>query len=131
AIKNVGVCMLTKSKLDQIMSENPDIAFKILTTVTKRLAHTENLVQNLATKNPEIRIINMILEFCDEYGCDSEEGILIHLPLTREEMASYIGVKRETISRKLNLLEDTGIIATKGNRQLIVRDKEQLQKYIQ
>jgi hypothetical protein len=33
-----------------------------------RLAHTENLAQSLATKDPEIRIACMIMELSDKYG---------------------------------------------------------------
>ena len=52
ALEDTQVCMLTKSDIDYIMEANPEISLKLLKALTKRLAHTENLAQNLATKDP-------------------------------------------------------------------------------
>ncbi|MDM5189131.1 Crp/Fnr family transcriptional regulator [Bacillus sp. DX4.1] len=130
AMEDTKICMLTKDNMDHIMERNPGIALKLLKTVTKRLAHTENLAQNLATNNPEVRIAYIILEFCEKYGEDTDKGILINLPLTREEIANYIGVTRETISRKFSKFEDLGLITLIGNKRLIVKNKLAFREYI-
>jgi len=130
AMENIEICLLEQNKMNQIILENPSISLKLLKTVTERLVHTENLVQNLATKNPEIRIVNMILEFSEKYGTKTNEGIVILLPLNREEMANYIGVTRETITRKLKMLKELGLIETVGNKTLIVKDKLMLSAYL-
>jgi CRP/FNR family transcriptional regulator len=131
AIEDTEICLLTKYDIDRIMEANPEISLKLLKAVTKRLAHTENLAQNLATKDPEVRLIHMILEFCQKFGTKKNEGILIELPLTREEIASYVGVTRETISRKLSKFENLGLISLSGNKQIFVRNHLALREYIQ
>lgn len=131
ALEDTHVCMLTKSDIDRIMWANPEISLKLLQAVTKRLAHTENLAQNLATKDPEVRIAHMILEFSRKFGKKKKEGVLIELPVTREEAASYVGVTRETISRKFSKFEDLGLITLFGNKQLLVRNQSALEEYIQ
>ena len=131
AIEDTEICMLTKDDIDVIMEANSEIALKLLKAVTKRLVHTENLAQNLATKDPEVRIIQMILEFCEKFGTKKDQGILIDLPISREEIASYVGVTRETISRKLSKFEGIGLISLSGNKQLFVRDQVVLREYIQ
>ena len=131
AIEDTEVCLITKDDIDRIMEANPEISIKLLKAVTKRLAHTETLAQNLATKDPEVRIASMILEFCQKFGTPKTEGILIKLPINREEVASYVGVTRETISRKFSKFEDLGFISLSGNKQLIVKNKSALKEYIQ
>lgn len=131
AIEDTEICLITKEDIDQIMGANPDITIKLLKEVTKRLAHTENLAQNLATKDPEVRIAQMILEFCQKFGTEKDSGVMIHLPITREEIASYVGVTRETISRKLGKFEDLGLISLASNRELFVKDMHALQEYVQ
>lgn len=131
AIEDTEICLLTKYDIDRIMEANPEIALKLLKAVTKRLAHTENLAQNLATKDPEVRIAQMILEFCQKFGTKKNEGILIELPITREEVASYVGVTRETISRKFSKFEDLGLISLSGNKHLFVRNLVALREFIQ
>ncbi|MBM4761633.1 Crp/Fnr family transcriptional regulator [Bacillus sp. B15-48] len=131
AIEETEICQLTKDDIDRVMAANPDIAIKLLKEVTKRLAHTENLAQNLATKDPEVRIAQMLLEFCQKFGTEKGGGVLIHLPITREEIASYVGVTRETISRKLSKFEDLGLISLTGNKELFIQDQFALKQYTQ
>ncbi|SEN44202.1 CRP/FNR family transcriptional regulator, anaerobic regulatory protein [Mesobacillus persicus] len=131
AIDDTEICVLTKDDIDVIMSAHPDIAIKLLKEVTRRLAHTENLAQSLATKDPEVRIAQMIVEYCDKFGTEVKEGILISLPITREEIASYVGVTRETISRKLGKFEDLGLISLVGNKKILVKDERSLIEYIE
>ncbi|MNO95736.1 cAMP receptor protein [compost metagenome] len=130
ALKNTDICMLTKGDMEQLIQENPDISLKLLKTITKRLAHTENLAQSLATKDPEIRIAYMILELGYKYGKPGNEQIHVKLPLSREEMANYVGVSRETISRKFSKFEDLGIIKIKGTREITIRNMQKLNQYI-
>ncbi|MDQ0087585.1 CRP/FNR family transcriptional regulator [Paenibacillus anaericanus] len=131
AIEDTEICLLTKESMEQIMKDNPEISIKLLTEVTQRLAHTENLAQNLATKNSDARVAYMIMEFCDKFGRNLKEGVLIELPLSREEIACYVGVTRETISRKLSKFEKLGFISLSGNKRLLVKNQEALREYIQ
>lgn len=130
ALKSTEICMLTKDDMEQLIEQNPDIALKLLKTITKRLAHTENLAQSLATKDPEIRIAYMILELGHKYGKPGKEQIKVKLPLSREEMANYVGVTRETISRKFSKFEQMGVIEINGQREITICDMQKLHEYI-
>ena len=72
----------------------------------------------------------MILEFCQRFGTKVNNGILIPLPISREEIASYVGVTRETISRKLSKFEDLGIISLSGKKQILVQNQLALKSYL-
>ena len=126
AISNLKICTLTKQDMDKIIMSNPEISLKLLQVISKRLTQTENLAQNLATNDAEIRIAFMILEFGEKYGAPVSQGLQINLPINREEMANYVGVTRETISRKLSIFEELGIISLKGNKILIIKQIDML-----
>ena len=127
ALEDTKICLLNKQDFDHTLTNNPDISFKLLKTITNRLSHTENLARTLATKDPEIRIAEMLLEFCVKFGTEKQENILITLPITREEISSYLGLTRETISRKLAKFVDTGILTLIGNKKILIQDKKKLQ----
>lgn len=127
ALEDTKICLLKKQDFDQIMANNPDISLKLLKTITKRLSHTEDLARTLATKDPEVRIADMLLEFCEIFGTEKQNTILINLPITREEISSYVGLTRETISRKLAKFVDKGILTLIGNKQILITDKGKLQ----
>jgi CRP/FNR family transcriptional regulator len=129
AICDVNICTLSKKEMNEIIMANPEISLKLLQVIAKRLTETENLAQNLATNDAEIRIAAMLIEFSEKYGIKTKEGIEIKLPINREEMANYVGVTRETISRKLNSFEALGIIGFRGNKFLIVKEIEKLKQF--
>jgi len=131
AISDVKICTLSKVDMNAIIMSNPEISLKLLEVITKRLTQTENLAQNLATNDAEIRIASMLLEFMEDYGINTDEGLQINLPINREEMANYTGVTRETISRKLSNFEELGIISLKGNKVLIIKHLDALKTYIE
>ncbi|WP_040214326.1 Crp/Fnr family transcriptional regulator [Clostridium polynesiense] len=131
AVSEVKICTLAKNAMDEILLANPEISLKLLKEVTRRLAETENLAQNLATNDAELRVAYMILEFGEKYGIKTSQGIEIKLPINREEMANYSGVARETISRKLNGLEEEGIVELKGNKILIIKDEKALRAFLE
>lgn len=131
AISDLKICTLTKKHMDEILISNPTIALKLLEVITKRLTQTENLAQNLATKDAEIRIAYILLEFAEKYGVHVAEGLQVNLPINREEMANYAGVTRETISRKLTIFEELGIIELKGTKVIIIRQLPMLRSYVE
>ena len=130
AIISSKICTLTKDEMKDIMMRNPVIGIKVLETVGERLSKVENLVQNLATNDVDSRMAYLLTNLIEEYGESIEKNISIKLPLSREDMASFIGVTRETISRKLKKFEDEKLIKIVGTKNIIIIDEEGLKDYI-
>lgn len=122
AIKDTELCTISREDIKEILSSNISICLKFLTELNKRLVEVENLSKNLSTNDPEARICCMLLEFAEKYGKEVDGKIEISLPLNREGMANYCGIARETLSRKLNLLENKNIIKFIGTKRVIVND---------
>jgi CRP/FNR family transcriptional regulator, anaerobic regulatory protein len=51
---------------------------------------------------------------------------MVKLPVNREGLANYIGVARETVSRKMTLLENEGAIQMIGNNKVLILDQNLL-----
>lgn len=104
---------------------------QILEVMGERLAKMENLAQSLATNDVDARIAYLLLDLSKRYGEeDLKHNISINLPINRENMASYIGVTRETISRKLKRFEEEGLIKVVGTKKIVILNKEGLNKYV-
>lgn len=123
ALEDTLICTIAKDDFDEIVTKNPEITLKILEVLHDRLKNLEGLIQNLGTKDVETRIASMLMGFAGDFGVESDDGIIIDLPLNREEMANYIGVTRETISRKLTSLQDEDAIELIGTKRLIIKNK--------
>jgi CRP-like cAMP-binding protein len=99
------ICTLTKDEIKNIIMKDPEIGVKILEAIAERLSKVESLVQNLATNDADSRMAYLIIDLMEKYGENIDGKLSIKIPLPREEMANYIGVMRETISRKLKSLK--------------------------
>lgn len=130
AIVNSKICTLTKDEMKEIIMRKPEIGIKVLETVGERLSKVENLVQNLATNDVDSRMAYLLTDLAEKYGNSIEKNISIELPLSREDMASFIGVTRETISRKLKKFEEEKLIKIIGTKNIIILDEEHLKEYI-
>lgn len=126
ALESVKLCMLTKAQFQKLLHDYPDIAVKIIEELGARMSRLENAMQSMGVRSVDTRIASLILDFSIKYGSVVPEGIMIRLPLSREGMANYIGIARETVSRKLSQMETEGIIRSVSNKIILVVDNNAL-----
>lgn len=130
ALQDTYMCMLHKNDFDKILKENTEISINILEYMHDRILNLENLVQTITTKDMDSRLATLLLNFSEKFGVKTEKGMEISFPLSREDMANYIGVTRETISRKLSSFEQEDVIELVGNKKIIIKDMEYIRKLI-
>lgn len=130
ATSQVKICTLSKENMTKVLDDNPEISLKLLGTISTRLAKLEDLAQNLATNDAEVRTAVILIELSEKYSRQESGNIIIDLPLNREELANYAGLTRETMSRKLKMFKDLGIIELIGTKQIKILDLDRLKEYI-
>lgn len=128
ALTQVKVCTLSKNDFQPLLYNHPEISIKILSELGDRMYRLENAMQGMGIRNVDYRIGSILLEFSDKYGSKVKEGILIQMPLSREGIANYLGVARETVSRKLGQLESDGIIRTVNNKSILLLEPDILKE---
>lgn len=128
ALTQVRVCTLSKNEFQALLYDYPDISIKILAELSDRMYRLENAMQGMGIRNVDYRISSLLLEFCEKYGNKVKDGILIQIPLSREGIANYLGVARETVSRKLGQLEKDGIIRSISNKTILILQPDSLKE---
>ena len=129
ALETTKLCTLSKDNMKELVLERPEIGLKILEVIGDRLSKVEDLAKNLASNDVEARIAHLLLDLKDEYGKKTNIGIEINTPITKGDMSNYIGVARETISRKLKKFQEENIIKLIGNKKIVIIDEEKLIDY--
>lgn len=122
ALESTNMCIIHKDDFDILIKTNPEISIKVLEYAHDRIASLENLVQTLTTKDVEMRLASLLLNLSKTFGFKTDKGIEITLTLTREDMANFIGVTRETISRKLSYFQSQNIVELFENRIILIKD---------
>ncbi len=131
ALEETHVCLIHKGDFQMLIKSFPDIAVKVMEELCQRLDRLEHAVETMGARTVEARVSYVLLEFADKYGKGHPKGTLIELPLSREGIANYIGLTRETVSRKMSLLQSEGILEMIGNKKVLLLDRDALEKTIE
>ncbi len=78
----------------------------------------------LGRKTAEERVASFLLNM----ALKSSSSQMIELPMSRQDIADYLGLTIETVSRTLTHLENTAAIALPSSRRIMVRDRGSLQR---
>lgn len=100
---------------------------KIMEELCRRLERLETAVESLGARDGDARVSSVLLEFAERYGEEHPRGVLVRLPLSRQGIADYVGLTRETVSRKLSSLQAEGVVELIGNKKLLIIDKTALE----
>jgi len=71
------------------------------------------------------RLAKGLLDLGKHYGVRCEEGLLIDLPLSRQDLAELLGISRQTVCQELQKLARRGLIGLDG-RRITLTDLEAL-----
>ena len=122
AMVHTDICLINRNDLQEFLLKYPTISMKILTEFSNRLEESEIQTTRFATEKVETRIALFLAE-CLEKGRESTE---IELPMSKKDLASYLGTTPETLSRKLTELEAEGYIKQKTNKIIDIVDLDGL-----
>lgn len=117
AMEETEVCMINRRDLQDFLIRYPSISLKILSEFSRRLEKSELQTTRVSTEKVETRIAQFLVECVD-----NNKSMEFTLPMSKKDLASYLGTTPETISRKLAELEDTGYIRQKAARKVSVLD---------
>lgn len=107
-----------------ILGEFPAVAPAALKAVAERLARTQAALHRSGA-SVEQRVASILLELADKLGAEWKEGVLVHAPLSRDDLAALTGARTETVSRVLSRWRREGIIDS-GRRWVSIRDPDAL-----
>ncbi len=130
ALEDGVICTMDKPFFDRTCLNNPVILRQILEKSYDRIRWAEELVTRLSSSNAGLKVAELLLRMGDRYGSPSPEGTRIDLSLNREELGSYAGLTRETITRKLGEFKELGYVDYTSNRYIVIKDEQALRAYV-
>jgi CRP/FNR family transcriptional regulator len=119
ALEDTEVCIVDGKRLKDLMLKYSTIAVKILEEMGARLNKAENLIEKLGLYGAEARLARTILDLADDEG-------KVVLNISKQDLASHIGMAQETLSRKLSYFQDMGWIKLEGQRKIIILDRDSI-----
>ena len=124
ATRETNVCTIQRDDLEELLREYPDISTVILKTMANRLQESQKQTASIATEEVTNRIIYYIEGLARLNDADETT---IELPMSRKDLASYLGTTPETISRRFKELEAEGLIKQLPKNKIHIPSVEELQ----
>ncbi len=123
AEENTKLAVLRRDIFLKIIQNNPDIALNVIKALVARLRKTDDMVEALAFRNVESRIVKFLIETGKKRGV-MEGGKYKVRKMTHRELASRVGSSREAVTKALKTLVFKNVIEDRGNFWLVSPDAE-------
>lgn len=121
AIEDCLICVMSRTDLERLILNKPQVALRILEITGKRLREAEERLENMAFKGIPARLASLLLRLAEEQGTETISG------LTHQDLAESVGTYRETATQVLNDLKTDGFIEI-GRKRITILDREGLEE---
>ena len=109
----------------QLIGQYPRLGLNILHLLSVRLQELQDRLREMSTERVERRIARALLRLVSQLGRKVETGVLIDLPLSRQDLANMTGTTLYTVSRILSRWEEEGIIEA-GREKVLIKHPPRL-----
>lgn len=120
AIEDTAALFWSGDAMTQLMETYPRIAINALTILGARLSEAQDRLRELATERVERRVARAVLRLARQSGRRVEAGVLIDLPLSREDLAAMSGTTLYMVSRILTVWAEQGLVEI-GRQRVVIR----------
>ena len=123
AIADSMVLVIKRSAVVALAERDSEVARQMWALTAQELGRAQNHML-LLIRNAQERIAAFLLEMAERApGADSVE-----LPMSRQDIADYLGLTIETVSRTLTQLETEAAIALPTSRRVVLRNRSALRE---
>lgn len=126
AMLPVMVCRFPRRKLDALFAELPMLEKRLLGATTQELAAAHDQMVLLGRKTARERVASFLVMLCRRLSPRGDRLQLITLPMGRSDIADFLGLTIETVSRTLTGFRREGLITLPDANHVMIRQLEAL-----
>ncbi|GAP13362.1 transcriptional regulator, Crp/Fnr family [Longilinea arvoryzae] len=110
----------TPLELMEFVKKSPELAINAMKVMAEHVQEFQDRYLQLATERVERRLARTLLRLAAQTGKKTDAGVLIDLPLTRQDLAEMSGTTLFSVSRILNQWEEQGLVAVGRTKVVVV-----------
>ena len=114
--------------LRSIVGKNPKLGLELYEAIAGELGATRELLMSVSHRTAQERIAGFLLALAQRNARHGEDPATIVLPMTRTDIADFLGLTIETVSRTFSKFRAQGIIELEQCILVTVRDLDQLSR---
>lgn len=126
AVAPSTLCRFPRARFDEFVVAHPSLERRLYAVAAHELAAARQQLVLLGRKTATERVASFLLMLANR--CCSAPQVEVTLPMSRTDIADYLGLRIETVSRELTGLKTSRIIRLTGRQTLQILDRERLQE---
>jgi len=123
AMTDAKILVVKKSALSTLAGHDAAVAQKLFALTARELRRVQDRIL-LLIKSAQERVASFLLEMAER----APAGNSIDLPMSRQDIADYLGLTIETVSRTLTSLESCAAIEVPTSRRIVLRNRSALNR---
>lgn len=128
ALTDARLCRFDRRSIDELMERFPAVARQVQRMGAAMVDHLLEMIFALGRKTAEERVASFLYYEAQRQGCCLDPAKELRLAMTRADMADYLGLTLETVSRIVSRLRKEGIVESRGQGRLRIRDLDALRQ---
>lgn len=110
ALTSVEVGRAPKEQVVKFINDKPAIILELMSKLLEDYAETLSRIEHLVFSDAYRRVISVLLYIAKHFGEESSKGVIVNHRFTQKDIATLVGVARETASIEIGVLEKKGLV---------------------
>ncbi len=121
ALEDTLICQADREDFERFLKNHPELSLRVTKWMGLRLRQVENKVEDLVFKSAIQRLQSLLLKLSEDYAKPMEDGVLINLPLTHQDLGELTNIARPTVTDLLKKLEKQGFLRFQKRRIVVLK----------
>ena len=126
AITDSKLCTFSLKSMRELCRQHPELERELLERACVELDTTRDKLMSLARMTPLERLAGFLLDMAARRRRQGQSDGMVVLPMTRSDIADYLGLTVETVSRSFTRLRQEGSIATDDPHHVRLLNRKRL-----
>ena len=127
ALTTANVCEVPFDELADVAAQVPGLQHQLLRVIGRSVGLDQDHLDMLARRQASERIALFLHGLSERYRHIGQPELQLKLPMSRDDIARFLGLALETVSRGFTRLQEDGVIAVEGRRVEIL-DRAELDR---
>ena len=127
ALEESQLCCFPGARFDDFAERHSDMERELYSLAVHELAAAREQMVLLGRKTAAERLASFFVALAQRTERGSDCSTLLHLPMSRSDIADYLGLRKETISRVLGVLKSERVVRLRALDTIEILDRQRLE----